>query len=1140
MATATANTYKTYLDGDARATYTGGGVWAQMYVTRSSTTTKTTFELWGYAYFKWIDGWTNIKMTLSGTDQDAKTAEGSMAGYGNSEGRSPTRNLYAKWSYPREASDLTKTFSMSIELSGGYGTSTVQMSCTVPKLEYTACGAPTSVTIGSSLAKPSTAVTLSWSGATAGTSNPITGYNVYRSTSADGTYSKLNSDKITDTSYDITSHATRGKSYYYKVQTIGTVSNYDSAQSSKYASVKTNSLPSAPTVTVNKTTVPSAGGDVTFTVTAGATNDTGQTASLYYAVNSGTKTSFTSPLTLTVSATTTYNFYTYDGLEYSSTTAKAITKNTAPVISTFSGTNTNYTANGASTWVKSINSSFTLSKDSGTLSCDLYYSTTSSGTYTKVNIFKNVSITSTSYTRTLNINDILKSIYSQQRLYYYLEAVFNDGVENSETKRYPSSGTYSLSPPPTLNSRYNQFNTSNISGTTSGHFYNKIRQYFNYDSDISTCTVSAKYKSSGTSITCTSSLTNGSGTNGAYIDITLPNNITGDSIVSFTLSFSNGSFNKTATFEATQVKSINFGTVQQSGVNPIKVYTDTSTYTIISQWPFGTSDLATAKTTYEFSADPVVQIFYGNNKINLTYTSFVKNGSNLEITLDATTVSNSILSSFSTLFGSSATKSGIKECSYKLSWTNLYSKVFTSSAVSINVSFEEDPDLTTVIYPQYSLNGSSSWTALTSSSYLQEGLYIRPRITIKYFTQETITGQFMYSIDGGTTFSRWSDISQIVDGTTTRTRGSVTVTGASKQLPEITSTSNWVFKVVLNKNGVSSENIICKAIKHISANIEITSLTYNSSGQTITATINVRDIGYASSLANADSGTGTAPKVINSGTSSAFVNLSGTTLANTSAVIKYNTTSCTGSYNMGSTASISLRIKYTSQIQGYTTTTKTGYSTIAVLYNMMPTVAYRKNQLGINATAITSDSVLDIYSATGKNKIILHFTQKNGTISLSDGTLTNFIVGGGTWTGTTAAATSTINQLIIKKGAAAPTTNNLTSYEVGYATNNQTLYINDGGTIRPIGNSSIAQMALTGSYTLNELTAGNLVVTGNASFTNNIQTNTINGKKPAEIIFGTTAPSKTENVLWIDTTSSMYIPKVYYSSAWRPLGAVFS
>lgn len=1137
---ATANTYKTYLDGNALATYTGGGVWAQMYVTRSSTTTETTFELWGYAYFKWIDGWTNVDMTLSGTGQTAKTGEGSMAGYGNSEGRSPTRSLYAKWSYSRGTSDATKTFSMSITLSGGYGTSTVSMDCTVPKLEYTACGAPTSVTISSSLAKPSTDVTLSWSGATAGTSNAITGYNVYRSTSETGTYTKLNSSKITTTSFTVTSHATRGSSYYYKVQTIGTVSNYDSGQSSKYAFVKSNSLPSAPTVTVNKTIVPSAGGSVTFTVTAGATNDTGQTASLYYAVGSGTKTSFTSPLTLTVSATTTYNFYTYDGLEYSSATAKAITKNTAPAISTFSGTNTTYTANGASTWVKSISSSFTLSKSSGTLSCDLYYSTTSSGTYTKINVFNGVSITSTSYTRTLNINDILKSIYSQQRLYYYLEAVFNDGVENSATKRYPSSGTYSLSPPPTLNNKYNQFNTSNISGTTSGHFYNKIRQYFNYDSDISACTVSAKYKSSGTSITCTSSLTNGSETNGAYIDITLPNNITGDSIVSFTLSFSNGSFDKTATFEATQVKSINFGNVQQSGVNPIKVYTSTNVYTIVSQWPFGTSDLAAAKTTYEFSADPVVQIFYENNKINLTYTSFEKVGSDLVITLDATTVSGNILSGFTTLFGSSSTKSGIKECSYKLSWTNLYSKVFTSSAVPINISFEEDPTFTTV-YPQYSLNGSSSWTALTSSSYLQEGLYIRPRITINYFTEETITGQFMYSIDGGTTFSRWSDISQDVTGTTTRTRGSVTVTGASKQLPEITSTSNWVFKVVLNKNGVSSGNVTCKAIKHISANIEITSLTYNSSGQTITAAINVRDIGYASSLGSADSGTGTAPKVINSGTSSAFVNLSGTTLANTSTVIQYNTTSCTGSYNMGSTASISLQIKYTSQIQGYTTTTKSSYSTIAVLYNMMPTVAYRKNQLGINTTAVVNDSVLDIYSATGKNKIVLHFTQKNGTISLGDGTLTNFIVGGGTWTNAT--TTSTTNQLVIKKGPTIPsagTTGNLISYEIGYATNNQTLYINDNGTIRPIGNSSIAQMALTGSYTLDEATIGNLVVTGNASFTNNLQANTINGKKPAEILFGTSAPSKTENVLWIDTTSSMYIPKVYYSSAWHPLGAVFS
>ena len=78
---------------------------------------------------------------------------------------------------------------------------------------------------------------------------------------------------------------TRGSNYYFKVQSIGSVSGYSSDISSAYATSKVNQLPPAPTVTPNKTTVPSSGGSVTFTLSA--TDPDSQTTSFYYSTSAG-------------------------------------------------------------------------------------------------------------------------------------------------------------------------------------------------------------------------------------------------------------------------------------------------------------------------------------------------------------------------------------------------------------------------------------------------------------------------------------------------------------------------------------------------------------------------------------------------------------------------------------------------------------------------------------------------------------------------------------------------------------------------------------------------------------------------------------------------------------------------------------
>ena len=105
---------------------------------------------------------------------------------------------------------------------------------------------------------PGATVQLSWSGATAGTSNPITGYHVHRATSASGSYSYLTevSTSATSGSVNVTAPTTNGSSYYYKVYTKATQSDYLwSAASTAYATLTTKfTAPTAPTVKVNNAT----------------------------------------------------------------------------------------------------------------------------------------------------------------------------------------------------------------------------------------------------------------------------------------------------------------------------------------------------------------------------------------------------------------------------------------------------------------------------------------------------------------------------------------------------------------------------------------------------------------------------------------------------------------------------------------------------------------------------------------------------------------------------------------------------------------------------------------------------------------------------------------------------------------------
>lgn len=137
--------------------------------------------------------------------------------------------------------------------------SAVVWSSALQKISYSNAGAPQTVSLSKNNAAPNEEVELSWNNASAGTSNPISKYEVYRSTSATGTYEQIDAVTTAATSGKtaVKAPSVNGSVYYYKVKTIGSVSGYDSELSQSYASLECSySAPSVPqNVTIGGDTV---------------------------------------------------------------------------------------------------------------------------------------------------------------------------------------------------------------------------------------------------------------------------------------------------------------------------------------------------------------------------------------------------------------------------------------------------------------------------------------------------------------------------------------------------------------------------------------------------------------------------------------------------------------------------------------------------------------------------------------------------------------------------------------------------------------------------------------------------------------------------------------------------------------------
>ena len=912
---------------------------------------------------------------------------------------------------------------------------------------YTACTAPTSVNANASIVKQGTNVTISWSGAKPGNNNAISKYRVFYRNGSSPTTSTYDGYKdSTSTSVAITMSGTRGSNYYFKVQSIGSVSGYSSGISSAYTTSKVNQLPPAPTVTPDKTTVPSGGGSVTFTLSA--TDSDGQTTSFYYSTSAGgTKTKINSGGSISVSNTTTYYFYSYDGLEYSSSyTSKAITKNTKPTISISSrGAGTLYTSDlltndNYKNFYTQVTGTATLSKTGSTITWYGRYATIpSSGSvssWTTVNLGVN---NNTTVTHDLSSNSTFKTL---SNIVYQIGAKCNDGIEDSDTAW--GSTNFVIAPTPTIGNFINRYGTSNVDYSTANHFYNQASIVATKDSSVTS--VAASITNNATVSTLSDTISNYK-TNG-YFKINITNtNINTVYTLTFTINRVIGSVTKTFTITSAGLPYKSGGATLtsldiSSQTESLKPYTDNGSIIITLYNFFETLSYSSAKKNYDGTELPTSCLSFnfvkGSKILNIipTYSSdssasslyftynkdFYKtrllNGENpLELDLENIN-SIDLRITFKDVFGQS----------YTLTKTNYLTLDFREPFInedgfSLTV-LREGIVMTDNIQEGDVVQLSLDWQAYNAQVATIETYIYRSSTTISDLT--TVSWErfqndsnYIWTIDT----SKKTPTNLIRSGTGIN---NYTITQLNK--------SNYVyFKIITNINGQTKTYYISDyriTQRHISIpSISFSTLNYDASAKLIKYTHSSYDSGGGDTPFNSNDTSGGIQQLEigiqysidfdAAETDKFYISTDGSPSTDFVALITRSSEVDITSEETATTeysqlfadteltyCNIRLVVKTT-----INSITKTSIGEETTIYNLAPTVAYRKNQIGINVKPenenrldglTTSENIkntgaLIIQATSGKENIYIISADNILKIKMTDGSIDGVIIDCGTW-----------------------------------------------------------------------------------------------------------------------------------------------
>lgn len=907
-------------------------------------------------------------------------------------------------------------------------------------LAYTSCSAPTSVS-ASGIVAPDGNVTVSWSGASGGTSNSINGYDIYWKITSEGsaptttTYSGSTSVTTTNNYGSATINvgsATRGYIVVFGVVTKGEAGSSYYSVIRTGGSVKINSKPTKPSGgNASPTIIPAAGGTVTFTVFPGSDSD-GQTVGLRYSTStSGTRTACASQFSLNLTAAGTYYFWSNDGLEDSDEYITiSISSNTKPTITikvTGTTQQTVNTLNGA-TYV--LNPTITLTRgnngqqNNNTYNYYIHYSTDNSSWTKKALWEKDPSLTKT-------IDDVRALGYftnlDTTGYYYYFSATRYDGMDTSALVT-TSSTKYYVSKRPSLKGIFNTQNYENISSSEFQGYFSKALS-FTFDRD--TGYNSLKIYNGATQVATIPLTVSTSNLCGQWLGINLPKGsytFTGEigyaSIPFYTNKMTLGSSYKIENLEAKNLEAqTNF-----------QVYTPNITYdfSIYNTFNVNYSEL-TASKYKEYGILNILDSFYAKLKINSA------EGEKQSLTIAQTTSNGNSTTNDTLYFSLTAaqlyamlpTTITDKNKTYTAKLIVGFSDVFgtnTEASIDYIVNYGVMPECSDISIKVNNNKEVNTW------EYLKESMPLTISGTVKsYNTNPRIQIQ-INRIKSGVE-SGYVNFGSPIDLESKSYSITNTIPGQGKpttyyfsnqeiitigEITELDYQVNFRVKVVTDADSkyyFTGTRLYAGDIKvcgHTSQGaVTLNEADYSSTEATrATSYLNYR---YTNNHPGALTITDNSYYTLALAAKLEYRNISNSNWDNVTSIdIGINSLSSfltnsnvrrsvIFSFPEGADAFVCRLVLTTTQTVVNGTekyiTTKTVYTNEQAVYNVLPTVSYRKNLLGINASNLNNyeNAVIVVGEHSSKNIIYLVSSAGVKQINTSTGELDGFMIDGGEW-----------------------------------------------------------------------------------------------------------------------------------------------
>ena len=902
---------------------------------------------------------------------------------------------------------------------------------------YTKCGAPTSITVNKTIIKPEDEITISWSGATDGTANTINGYEIYYNFTSTG-------DKPTTSSFsisvgeDISSYTfqfkaqeilgkeniddTRGYSLIFAIVTKGSA-GFDYYSDMEYSNAITiNKLPNSPSVTMNKmdgledgNIIPSSKeAKVRFIYSAGTDEDSTQTIQVYFSTTQdGDKTLVPlSPWDTSINKTITYYFWSYDGLEYSKEAVKIkFVKNTETTFEIEVSEKELKSENNKTDLKYQISPTIQLYNIQGgqqnkKFTYTLYYG----------NDIAELENSKILFDSTLEskkeVVDIRKDMtnFQENGAYYKIGVKCNDGVEDS-TEVF--TNPYYITKIPNLKGLYNKSNFTNVEGfyetndnTKATHYskflgfifdkdegYNRLK-FKDYNSNIQTINLTTGEKD-----------TRGSWENADEIDPSVSHDL------SYQLEYSQGYSYTAISRKVTKIAKTaleNFKFAFNNG--PYKFFTDSGTYINTVGHGYNTSPLISGSIKDYGISDilnekHIFVKFYSNNlwsePINVTPEKDSTNNNTISFNLVASSIANAISKLFTSeqknMNYSSTVRLYIKN---DFEDENYIESTFTISFIENDKIFLSSQD----IHP----NDGNNKNYLDEWEFLKEGMNLIGNFKITSYNTNP-TGEIQ--IRRSTEASWQSLISFSFSGSGEAKPGFPIQYSASDLLVQAIGTiSNFnyqiSYKLIVKTDAGSTEFELYSNIPvrgHIPATLTILSNSYD--GEDLT--IKYKFSNFGADTTNLKLGNGNQISLYTVGENESVsytikdddINGYFSDFEKT-ATFTYNFNGSESRLvKLGITTSLSTYLKNDASKTPYFETTKATILDMIepeVIFNLLPTIAYRKNHLGINILdpSANKNSIITIGEAPGRDTIYFQSADKKFC------KVDNFLVDGDSWDGT--------------------------------------------------------------------------------------------------------------------------------------------